>query len=109
MTSPDLARVLADAYGNYVVQSILTITSGPMHTFVVDAIRPHSATLKGTAHGKRILQRIGGVGAAGGAGVSSGSAGGGMAPLPHPASASAAVMVVASGGVGASGMAMAKQ
>ncbi len=46
MTSPDLARVLGDAYGNYVVQSILTITSGAMHQFVVDQIRPHVATLR---------------------------------------------------------------
>ena len=46
MTSPDLPRVLGDAYGNYVVQSILTITSGSMHQFVVEAIRPHATTLK---------------------------------------------------------------
>ena len=60
MTAPLLPRVLGDAYGNYVVQSILTITSGPMHQFVVDAIRPHVQTLRGTPHGKRILQRVGG-------------------------------------------------
>jgi hypothetical protein len=58
MTSPLLPRVLGDAYGNYVVQSILTITSGAMHQFVVDAIRPHVATLRGTPHGKRILSKI---------------------------------------------------
>jgi hypothetical protein len=53
-------RVPQDAYGNYVIQSVLTVSSGALHTHVVDSIRPYLPSLRGTPHGKRILQRIGG-------------------------------------------------
>lgn len=59
VTSSSLSRLLQDAYGNYVIQSCLTVTSGALHTFVVDAIKPFLPALRGTPHGKRILQRIG--------------------------------------------------
>ena len=80
MLSPLLPRVLQDAYGNYVVQSILGVQLGggggglgqnvmdgvglsstaALHQLAVEAIRPHIGILKTTPHGKRILQRIGG-------------------------------------------------
>lgn len=49
-----------DAYGNYVVQSALNVSNGPTHNMLVDAIRPYLPTLRGTPHGKRIMQRING-------------------------------------------------
>ena len=48
-----------DAYGNYVIQSALSVTTGPLHNYVVDCIRPYLPSLRGTPHGKRILQRVG--------------------------------------------------
>ena len=58
VASPLLARLLQDAYGNYVVQSALAITTGGVHAAMVEAIRPFLPSLRGTPHGKRIAQRI---------------------------------------------------
>lgn len=55
-----LARLLQDGYGNYVIQSALSVTTGSQHAMLVDAIRPYLPTLRGTPHGKRIVQRING-------------------------------------------------
>lgn len=60
MTSSLLPRLLQDSYGNYVVQSALAISSGPVHQGLVDAIKPFLPSLRGTPHGKRILQKING-------------------------------------------------
>lgn len=57
--SPALPRLLQDAYGNYVIQSALAVSSGALHVAVVEAIKPFLPALRGTPHGKRILQRIG--------------------------------------------------
>ncbi len=60
MDSPLLQRLLQDSYGNYVVQSALTTSSGALHQALVDAIRPFLPSLRGTPHGKRILQKVNG-------------------------------------------------
>jgi hypothetical protein len=60
IVSPLLPRLLQDSYGNYVVQSALTISSGVVHQGLVDAIKPFLPSLRGTPHGKRILQKING-------------------------------------------------
>jgi hypothetical protein len=60
VASPLLPRLLQDSYGNYVVQSALTISSGGVHQDLVDAIKPFLPSLRGTPHGKRILQKING-------------------------------------------------
>lgn len=60
VASPLLPRLLQDSYGNYVVQSALAISSGQLHTDLVEAIRPYLSSLRGTPHGKRILQRVNG-------------------------------------------------
>jgi hypothetical protein len=76
LSSPLLPRLLQDAYGNYVIQSALAITTGGVHELLVEAIRPHLAALRGTPHGKRILQRIGGgMGGGGSAGAGGGGTG----------------------------------
>lgn len=59
LSSPLLPRLLQDSYGNYVVQSALTVSSGTLHQDLVDAIKPYLPSLRGTPHGKRILQKIG--------------------------------------------------
>ena len=58
LTSPLLPRLLQDSYGNYVVQSALSVSSGQLHSELVDAIRPYLPALRGTPHGKRILQKV---------------------------------------------------
>jgi hypothetical protein len=60
VASPLLPRLLQDSYGNYVVQSALAISSGAVHQELVDAIKPFLPSLRGTPHGKRILQKING-------------------------------------------------
>jgi hypothetical protein len=60
MVSPLLPRLLQDSYANYVVQSALAVSNGPLHSELVEAIRPHVASLRGTPHGKRILAKING-------------------------------------------------
>jgi hypothetical protein len=60
LSSPLLPRLLQDSYGNYVVQSALAISSGQLHQDLVDAIKPFLPSLRGTPHGKRILQKING-------------------------------------------------
>ena len=42
------------------IQSALSVTGGTTHTMLVEAIRPYLPTLRGTPHGKRIVQRING-------------------------------------------------
>jgi phage baseplate assembly protein W len=59
LASPLLPRLMQDGYGNYVVQSLLSASAGTLHEAVVEALRPHLGILRGTPHGKRILQRMG--------------------------------------------------
>lgn len=59
LESPNLGGVLQDPYGNYVVQSALSVTSGPVHTALVECVKPFVMSLRGTPHGKRILAKIG--------------------------------------------------
>lgn len=56
--SPLLGRLLQDSYGNYVIQSALAVSNGPAHTDLVEAIKPFLPSLRGTPHGKRILQKV---------------------------------------------------
>lgn len=60
VTTPLLPRLLQDSYGNYVVQSGLAISNGQLHQDLVDSIKPYLPSLRGTPHGKRILQKING-------------------------------------------------
>jgi hypothetical protein len=45
-----------------VIQSGLTVSNGALHAAMVEAIKPYLPSLRGTPHGKRILQRVGGKG-----------------------------------------------
>eukprot|EP00798_Chlamydomonas_sp_ICE-L_P021448 gene21448-28416_t len=65
MASPQLAKLLQGSYGNYVIQSALNVSTGKLHQSVVDSIRPHLPSLRGTPHGRRIIQKIGGGGSPG--------------------------------------------
>ncbi len=51
-------HAVQDPYANYVLQSALSVSSGPLHLALVEAIRPYLPSLRGTPHGKRILSKI---------------------------------------------------
>ena len=55
--SPALERLLQDPFGNYVIQSALSVTKGALHAELVERIRPHMAAIKSSPFGKRILAR----------------------------------------------------
>ncbi|KAJ7566493.1 hypothetical protein O6H91_02G106000 [Diphasiastrum complanatum] len=57
MSSSVLGQLLQDPYANYVVQCALTVTKGALHANLIEAIRPHSPTLRSSPFGKRILSR----------------------------------------------------
>ena len=58
MVATNLSQLLQDPYANYVMQSALTVSTGQVHSDLVEAIRPHLPTLRASNHGKRILARI---------------------------------------------------
>ena len=49
--------MLQDPFGNYVVQSCLSVVKGPVHAALVEKIRPHLHAIKTSPYGKRILAR----------------------------------------------------
>lgn len=57
-TSQVLQVLLQDPYGNYVVQTALTIADAGQRAQLVEAIKPHLATLRNTPYGKRIQNKI---------------------------------------------------
>jgi len=58
MGEDTLSVLLQDAYGNYVVQTSLNVSSPSQHRRLVDAIRPHLPQLRNTPYGKRIQNKI---------------------------------------------------
>lgn len=59
--SPLLARLLNDNFGNYVMQSALSVTAEeqpPLHAELVDALRPYLPLLRGCLHGRRIISKM---------------------------------------------------
>lgn len=52
-----LGQLLQDPFANYVVQSALAASKGPLHVAFVEAIRPHLPALRSSPFGKRILSR----------------------------------------------------
>ncbi|ONK74037.1 uncharacterized protein A4U43_C03F2140 [Asparagus officinalis] len=49
--------LLQDPYANYVIQSALAHTKGPLNVALVNAIRPHAAILRTSPYCKRIFSR----------------------------------------------------
>lgn len=49
---------LQDPYANFVIQTALTVTSGPLHMELVEAIRPFLPSLRGTPFGKVTCPRL---------------------------------------------------
>jgi hypothetical protein len=54
----NLPSLLQDPYGNYVVQTALSMADMPLKRQMVEAIRPHLPGLRNTPYGKRIQNKI---------------------------------------------------
>ncbi|XP_031107057.1 pumilio homolog 12-like [Ipomoea triloba] len=57
VSSPNFLMVLQDPFGNYVVQSALTVSKGPLRYALVNIINMHYASLHSHPHGKRVLAK----------------------------------------------------
>ncbi|XP_031473060.1 uncharacterized protein LOC116245690 [Nymphaea colorata] len=55
MADSRFPQLLQDPYANYVVQSALNNSKGPIHAALVNAIKPHAPALRSSPYGKRIL------------------------------------------------------
>ncbi|KAJ4845213.1 hypothetical protein Tsubulata_042551 [Turnera subulata] len=56
LSVPNFEQLLQDQYANYVIQSALSVTKGPLHATLVQAVRPHNV-LRTNPHCKRIFSR----------------------------------------------------
>ncbi|XP_010269244.1 PREDICTED: uncharacterized protein LOC104605971 [Nelumbo nucifera] len=57
LSSPQFEHLLQDPFANYVIQSALLVSKGPLHASLVDAIRPHASILRTSPYCKRIFSR----------------------------------------------------
>ncbi|KAF8406003.1 hypothetical protein HHK36_008083 [Tetracentron sinense] len=57
LSTPRFEQLLEDAFANYVIQSALKVAKGPLHSSLVEAIRPHAAILRTNLYCKRIFSR----------------------------------------------------
>lgn len=53
-----LGELLRDVYGNYVVQSALTVAQEPYLSNFLSAVRPFLPSLRATGQGRRIVQKL---------------------------------------------------
>ncbi|XP_044474902.1 putative pumilio homolog 7, chloroplastic [Mangifera indica] len=56
LSVPHFEQLLQDPFANYVIQSALTVTKGPLHSALLEAARPHSF-LRTSPYCKRIFSR----------------------------------------------------
>ncbi|XP_044478415.1 uncharacterized protein LOC123205513 [Mangifera indica] len=56
LSVPHFEQLLQDPFANYVIQSALTVTKGPLHAALLEAARPHSF-LRTSPYCKRIFSR----------------------------------------------------
>ncbi|KAL2339902.1 hypothetical protein Fmac_007842 [Flemingia macrophylla] len=54
LTAPRFEQLLQDPFANYVIQSALGVTKGPLHATLVEAVRPHKI-LRTSPYCKRIF------------------------------------------------------
>ncbi|KAF8410157.1 hypothetical protein HHK36_002679 [Tetracentron sinense] len=54
----DILMLLQHEYGNYVMQSALTESKGPIYNTLVDVVRRHLQALRSHPNGKRVLDKI---------------------------------------------------
>lgn len=59
LSSPDKIReLMADPFGNYVVQRALSVATHSQAIILVDVMRPHLQGMRNTAGGRRIVAKI---------------------------------------------------
>uniref|UniRef100_A0A0D9XTI8 PUM-HD domain-containing protein n=1 Tax=Leersia perrieri TaxID=77586 RepID=A0A0D9XTI8_9ORYZ len=57
MNDPKLPLIMADPFGNFVIQTALKECKGELHTAFVEVIRPHAPALQNNMYAKRVLSR----------------------------------------------------
>ncbi|XP_077249933.1 uncharacterized protein LOC143889562 [Tasmannia lanceolata] len=57
LSTSQFEQLLQHPYANYVIQSALEVSKGPLYASLVEAIRPHTAALRNSPYCKRILSR----------------------------------------------------
>lgn len=58
MRESALAKLLQDPFGNYVIQTALTVAETGQKGRLIAAIKPHMPALRNTPYGKRIQNKI---------------------------------------------------
>jgi hypothetical protein len=58
MEGDNLVVLLQDPYGNYVVQTALSVSDADMYAQLVARVRPHLPSIRNTPYGKRIQNKI---------------------------------------------------
>ncbi|XP_004501537.3 pumilio homolog 12-like [Cicer arietinum] len=58
LADPNVARLLVDPYGNYVIQSALTASKGPIRNAILDLIQRNSQMMRNNVYGKKLLDRF---------------------------------------------------
>lgn len=56
--SEHLKSLIQDPFGNYVIQTAMTVAEPPQHAKLVEGIKPFLFALRNTPYGKRIQNKI---------------------------------------------------
>ncbi|KAK9110678.1 hypothetical protein Sjap_018738 [Stephania japonica] len=57
LSAPRFELILQDPFANYVIQTALSVSKGPLHAALVEAIRPLAANLRTSPYCKKIFSR----------------------------------------------------
>ncbi|KAF0896701.1 hypothetical protein E2562_027046 [Oryza meyeriana var. granulata] len=57
MADPKLPHIMADQFGNFVIQTALKECKGELHTAFVEVIRPYAPALQNDMYAKRVLSK----------------------------------------------------
>ena len=58
LEAPALASLLHDPFANYVVQTLLNVSTAEHAELILNRLQPHIGTLRSTLYGKRIQARL---------------------------------------------------
>uniref|UniRef100_A0A803QAB8 PUM-HD domain-containing protein n=1 Tax=Cannabis sativa TaxID=3483 RepID=A0A803QAB8_CANSA len=58
INNPKLDQIMQDPYGNYAVQAAIDVAMGSLYSKLADAIKLHTAALKTSPYGKKVLSAL---------------------------------------------------
>ncbi|KAG5542038.1 hypothetical protein RHGRI_021771 [Rhododendron griersonianum] len=58
LRSPDVSMLLIDPFGNFVIQSALSVSKGVIRSALLNVIRANAATLRTNMYGRKVLDRL---------------------------------------------------